>query len=331
MQDSATSPGIITKEPKDAAFRVRRYESDDKPAWDRFVKGAKNGVFLFHRDYMDYHADRFADHSLLFYEGEALVGLLPANVREDALVSHGGLTFGGVLTDDRMRAGGMLRIFEGMKAYCRGQSLSRIIYKATPHIYHSVPAEEDLYALHREGGRLHRREVAAVIRMADRVSYAKGRKWSTKRGLAQGLVVEPSLDFRAFIALEEELLHKKYGSRPTHTAAEMELLAGRFPENIKLYTASKDGTLLGGVVIYHSRRVAHTQYIGANDVGLALGAIDCIIHHLLNEVYADVAYFDFGTCTGKDGVSLNSGLMENKESYGARAVVYDIYELPTAA
>jgi hypothetical protein len=48
---------------------------------------------------------------------------------------------------------------------------------------------------------------------------------------------------------------------------------------------------------------------------------------LLNDVYGEKPYFDFGISTVENGRSLNSGLIESKESYGARATVYDFYEL----
>ena len=51
---------------------------------------------------------------------------------------------------------------------------------------------------------------------------------------------------------------------------------------------------------------------------------------LLNEVYHDRAYFDFGISTEDEGRTLNEGLIANKESYGARAIVYERYELATA-
>lgn len=47
-------------------FEVKRYTPEDKSIWDKYVDKARNATFLFHRDYMDYHADRFRDHSLLF-------------------------------------------------------------------------------------------------------------------------------------------------------------------------------------------------------------------------------------------------------------------------
>ena len=46
---------------------IRRYTPEKADEWNRFVAQSKNGTFLFDRRYMDYHADRFQDHSLMFY------------------------------------------------------------------------------------------------------------------------------------------------------------------------------------------------------------------------------------------------------------------------
>src|SRR5213082_1546740 len=46
---------------------VHRYHPRLKHHWDGFVQGACNSTFLFQRDYMDYHRDRFADHSMMVY------------------------------------------------------------------------------------------------------------------------------------------------------------------------------------------------------------------------------------------------------------------------
>ena len=51
---------------RDLQLSVVRYTSDQKIVWDSFVAASRNGTFLFMRDYMDYHADRFTDYSLMF-------------------------------------------------------------------------------------------------------------------------------------------------------------------------------------------------------------------------------------------------------------------------
>ena len=48
-------------------FEIVRYTAEKADEWNAFVAESKNGTFLFNRGYMDYHADRFVDHSLMFY------------------------------------------------------------------------------------------------------------------------------------------------------------------------------------------------------------------------------------------------------------------------
>ena len=74
---------------------IARYTPDKAAEWDDFVGKSKNATFLFHRGYMDYHADRFADFSLMFYYKGRLCALLPANDDGNgSLCSHRGLTYG---------------------------------------------------------------------------------------------------------------------------------------------------------------------------------------------------------------------------------------------
>lgn len=308
-------------------IRVVQYQAEHKRLWDEFVAQAKNGVFLFRRAYMEYHSDRFTDRSLLFFADEKLVALLPANITDHTLVSHGGLTFGGIISDTRMKTPRMLEIFDALKAHLKDAGMERLIYKAIPHIYHLLPAEEDLYALFRHNASLIRRDVSSTIDLKQKLSFSKGRKYEIKQAQKQDLEVKQSTDYQSLMAIEEHVLSTKYDLKPVHTAAELELLAGKFPDSIKLFMAYRRDEALAGVVIYESSMVAHAQYIAANDEGKKSGALDLVLSYLINEYYATKKYFDFGISTENDGRDLNIGLIENKQSFGARAVVYDFYEL----
>jgi hypothetical protein len=308
--------------------KVFNYAAEHKSAWDDFVARSKNGVFLFLRDYMDYHADRFADSSLMFEEDEGqLVAVMPASVEGTVVTSHAGLTFGGIVTDSTMKAGLMLEHFDALAAHLKQRGVGRLIYKAIPHIYHLAPAEEDLYALFRQGARLFRRDLSSTLNMSARPPFSKRRKRAINQAQKHEVEVAPSFDFETFMAIEERVLAERHGVRPVHTAAELKLLASRFPDNIRLFAASRAGEMLAGVVIYESAQVAHAQYIGANDEGRRVGASDLIFDRLINDYYAQKKYFDFGISTEDAGRRLNEGLAENKQGFGARAVVHDFYEL----
>jgi len=72
--------------------------------------------------------------------------------------------------------------------------------------------------------------------------------------------------------------------------------------------------------------VVKTQYISSTEEGRAIGAVDIIIDELLN-IYSDREFFDFGTSTAKTEIGFNESLMQQKELFGARAIVKDVYEL----
>ena len=49
-------------------------------------------------DFVEYHSDRFTDYSLMVYEDQKLIAIMPANFDENGDVhSHQGLSYGGVL------------------------------------------------------------------------------------------------------------------------------------------------------------------------------------------------------------------------------------------
>jgi hypothetical protein len=325
MVDTAT---IETIEEEKAALRVQRYADERSAEWNEFVKNSKNGTFLFDRNYMDYHAERFTDCSLMFRGADnKLIAVMPANLKDDALISHGGLTFGGIVSNQRMRTATMLEIFENLIEYAKNAGASRIVYKAVPHIYHVQPAEEDLYALFRHNARLVKREPSTTINLKERLPVSKGRKWTINQSRKNKIEVRESDDFETFMRLETEVLAAKYNVVPVHTAAEIRLLANRFPENIKLFGAFLNDEMLAGTIVYASQTVAHAQYIAATAEGKQLCALDAILQELIDAYYAEKRYFDFGISTERQGRYLNVGLVEYKESWGGRATVYDTYEI----
>ncbi len=282
------------------------YEPIHKAQWDAFVRSAKNGVFLFYRDYLEYHADRFSDFSILFFQGQRLVALMPANRADDVVVSHGGLTFGGIVTDSNMTLERMLDVFSALVDLLRTRGVKKFVYKAIPHIYHVLPAEEDLYALFMRDARLFRRDVSSTVIGGQKLPLSRSRRRVLKRAQGLGLQVRPSRDFLGFMAIAEASLQVRHGVRPVHTGAEMQLLADRFPENIKLFTANRNEEMLGGVIMYESQMVAHGQYRNATPEGMKLGALDLIMDVLLNDVYKDKYFHDFGISTLEDGRKLDA-------------------------
>ncbi|MCL4430108.1 MAG: GNAT family N-acetyltransferase [Chloroflexi bacterium] len=306
---------------------IENYSSSHKGEWNDFVSKAKNGVFLFSRDYMEYHSDRFTDNSLMFFHDGKLVGVLPANIDNGVLYSHGGLTFGGLVSEVNIKTPVVLKIFSSLIRYCSNLGVKEIVYKAIPYIYHSVPAQEDLYALYTFNAQLIVRNVSSCIYMPEMRKFNGNRKDNIRKAVKSDIVVKQSFDFESFMKIAEETLAERHGVKPVHTAEEIRLLAGRFPDNIKLFASYKDNVMVAGVIMYENKNVAHMQYAANSKEGWNIGAQDIIEDYLINEYYQEKKYFDFGISTEKQGHVLNLGLIKRKEAFGASAVVYDTYQL----
>jgi hypothetical protein len=309
------------------SIKVVLYTAEHQQEWDNYVNNSRNGVFLFNRNYMEYHSDRFKDHSLMFYLKNQLVGLFPANLKADALQSHGGLTFGGIIVSYHTKTLTMLQIFEALTLYCRKMGFNSIFYKAVPYIYHSVPTNEDLYALFRYNAKLVARNASSCIYLPSRHQFSDGRKYNINKARRSGLVVKQTDDLDSFMQVLKETLSERHNVKPVHTNDEMKLLASRFPSNIKLFASYSGEVMLSGLLVYESKNVAHVQYAANSKEGMNLGAQDLIEDYLINTYYKDKAYYDFGISTEKSGQVLNEGLIARKETFGANSVMYDQYEI----
>ena len=307
-------------------IEIVKYESSYKSRWDDFVSKSKNGSFLFCRDYMEYHSDRFMDSSLLFFEDDVLIAVMPANVSGAVLHSHEGLTFGGVISNEKMKIELMLDLFAYLMAYLDRHWITTLMYKAVPHIYHAVPAEEDLYALFRYGAKLIRRDVSSAILLDDPIPFSKQKKKSIKQSKKKGLTIKRSNDFEAFMSMEEAVLRSKHNVKPTHTSDEIASLARKFPENIKLFAAYKDEMMLAGEIIYESKPVAHGQYLASSEIGNKIRASDLLLDFVITQYSGGKKYLDYGISTENGGAYLNRGLALYKEAFGARAITYDTYK-----
>jgi len=309
-------------------MKVVSYCDSFHEEWNAFVAGAKNGTFLFDRRYLEYHADRFTDCSLLFYDDrDQLIALLPASRHDNSVISHGGLTYGGMVTTSAMKTAVMLDVFSSGISFLKEKGLCRLVYKPVPHIFHKLPAEEDLYALFRCDARLVRRDASAAIWLPERLKFAKGKREGVRKALRAGVVVLETTDYDTFFAIGLEVMRDRHNLQPVHTAAEMQLLAKNFPSGIRLFAAYQEERMLAGAIAYFFDSSVHLQYMYNSDEGLRFGALDLVLDHLVNLIAEHYRYLSFGVSTENAGMYLNEGLMHQKEMFGARCVVHDFYEI----
>ena len=308
-------------------MKIEVYNSSLKKKWNDFVATSKNAHFMFYRDYIEYHSDRFCDQSLLIHDDRSrLLALLPANIAGDILYSHQGLTFGGLILDIHTNAEEVLKIFSELRFFLVQRGFKKLVYKCLPYIYFSQPSDEDRYALFINNTVLARRDISSTIFIQSRAPYTKGRKWAINKALKAEIAVEQSESWEEFWEILTEMLQTTHQVLPVHSLAEIKRLVDFFPENIKLFVAKKQKKIMAGIVIYEDRHWLHTQYMANTPAGKSVGALDLIVDRLLVEYYPDKQILDFGISNEKEGRFLNVGLIAQKESFGARAVVHDFYE-----
>ena len=311
-------------------MQILNYTSDKKQEWNSFVTNAKNSHFMFYRDYMEYHSDRFEDGSLMFYDDKnKLLALFPANIKDNVLYSHQGLTFGSFIINNDMKQKKLLDCFESLKLYAKDKNLNKILYKVLPTIYHKIPSQEDMYGLFINNASLVRLDSSSCLDLQESFKLPKGRKASISKARREGIVISESNEFDSFIELENKVLQAKHNSTAVHSGEELRLLKEKFPDNIKLFVAkTKDNNLVSGALLFISSDVVHTQYLANDEIGRDLGALDLLIKELIDK-YKNIGYkyFNFGISNEDNGRYLNEGLIAQKESFGARTVAFAQYEI----
>lgn len=307
-------------------FEIRRYSPDQAEAWNLFVAQSKNGTFLFDRRFMDYHADRFADHSLMVYRRGKLYALLPGNVADETFFSHQGLTYGGLIMNEHTTAAEVVQLFGLINDSLRAEELRKVVYKPTPWIYHRQPSEEDLYALIEVCHPRLSRSLSSTISRETLNPWYRIRLNGARRASEAGVVIEETDDYRPFWQILEHNLRSRYGLAPVHSVDEIMLLHNRLPDHIRLFVAKYQGETLGGTVLFLTPRVVHSQYIAASEQGKQLHVLDLLFQTVIRESLVTHPYFDFGISTEKHGTWLNEALIYQKEGFGGRGICYDWYE-----
>ncbi len=315
-------------------IEISLYERGMRDEWDTFCSSAKNGTMLHRRGYMDYHSDRYSDYSLVARDdGGKIVAVLPACRQNETVTSHGGLTYGGwVMPLRHFDATTMLAVMDNAVDFLRRQGVKKLIYKPVPHIYHSYPAEEDLYALFRHGARPAGCNVSTVIDLSRALPPDRGCKSGISHALRSGIETKVPTDFDGeidqFWAMLTELLESRYGTRPVHTIDEIKLLHSRFPGEIKLVTAHESGEPVAGAVLYVTAGVAHCQYIASTARGRDNRALTLLLHKAVEWAREQgLRYFDFGTSNEDGGRVLNEGLLQQKARLGGRAIAYPTFSI----
>lgn len=310
-------------------YIVIKYSPDFYNAWNDFIKNSKNGTFLFHRDFMEYHKDRFQDFSLLVLRNDKLVAVLPANKLGQKIYSHQGLTYGGLILSGDISFKNALEIIYNILKFLCNNNFNTFVFKQLPNIYNKKYSDEMDYFLFILNAKVIRKDVSMVIQLSDKLKYSSLRKRKLKLALKTGLKFILEADMTSFWnEILTPNLHKTYKVKPVHSLSEINRLHNQFPNNIKQYNVYFENELVAGCTIFETEKVAHIQYV-ATKKEKNIGALDFLIDQLISKVYKNKQYFDFGISNENEGRNINLGLINWKQSFGASPLVHDFYEVET--
>jgi len=283
---------------------------------------------------MEYHQDRFEDFSLLVFDKNRLVAIFPANLKNNEVVSHGGLTFGGLVVHRDAYTKDTMQYLAGILKYCHTAGIETITIKQSPSFYSSIPQDDIDYALFIANAEMYRVDIAYAIDqgLAAKVPFQERRRRAVKKGLKANVIIRETNDFSSFwnIILTPNL-QSRFGVNPVHSLEEIVSLGNNNPGKIRQFEAWQGDTLLAGCTVFESEKVAHAQYISANDEGRKNGAIDLLFDKLITEYFPSKAFFDFGIVNEEEGRKVNNGLLDWKEGFGARAYAHRFYRVKTAS
>jgi Acetyltransferase (GNAT) domain len=300
---------------------VAAYQPQWHAPWDDFVRRSRNGHFMIERRYMEYHRQRFADESLLFLRGEELVAVLPAHRCGEALVSHGGLPFAGLVVGPRTLHRDVKSVFLLLGDYLKCNGLRSFVCTPTPVHYHLAPFEDDVYVLHGLGALCTSMKLSAGYAGASPICQSGGTSRKLRHIARRApLVFRESEDVAEFWRHLEDFLWRRHAAKPVHSVEEMMLLKSQFPEQIRMVMAQAGGEIVGGLLFYLTQRVQRAQYY----FRLREKAW-CIPARMGLYVAAHPEFqrpwHDLGTSVDSRTGEVDDGLMLNKEITGARGTV----------
>jgi hypothetical protein len=310
-------------------YSVKKYQESDYDNWNAFIGQAKNATFLFHRDFMEYHKDRFEDYSLIILDKGKWVGVLPANRVGNDVFSHQGLSYGTIIIENNVRIKKYLIIVREMMLYLSQQNIDFIYLKLLPKIYNTILADELDYVSFLMQGAIYRSDVYMVV--DNEQGYKPNRNRNRALKIASKLEIEIRED-NNYLGFWNQILipnlQNRFDVLPVHSIDEINTLALLFPSQIKLFNAYRNGVLKAGVVIFIMESVVHFQYSSGGDDRTDTAALDILFDFIIRK-YSEKKYISFGSSSENDGLFLNEGLAYWKESFGAKASVQNFIKFKT--
>lgn len=315
-------------------LEVHPYEESLESKWDQYCRGSVNGTFLHTRRFLSYHGARYRDRSVIVLNQGEIAGVFPAAESIDdpaTVVSHPGATYGGLVHDGWLTGQRMLDAFEAIRSHYKAVGFAELRYKPVPHIYATCPADDDSYALFRLGARRVRCDLSSCIDLDARRAPSQRRRRALRKARTNVVICDGMKGLTPFYRVLAGNLAERHSAIPVHRLDELEVLVGRFPNEITLSVATIDDQVVAGVLFFRTPRVVHAQYIASSQEGFEASALDAILEDAIGSAIQEGArFFDFGISNEDEGLVLNEGLYRFKTEFGGGGVIHEQYAISCA-
>lgn len=277
---------------------------------------------------MEYHRDRFDDFSLMIFQKDELIALIPANKSKDEVFSHQGLTFGGVLLPFDIASETVFEIMDSVLDYLNQSEINSFTVKMIPEIYFKQPSNELKYYLLKQYAKVETNHMVLAIDYSKPLTIHKT-KLKHYRKDKYDFKIEETFEFEPFWnSVLIPRLKSRHNVSPVHTSQEIQLLATHFPKQIKQFNIYLEDEILAGITIFENDTVVKSQYGATTEKGEKTRALDYLFLHLIFKYQKeDKRFFSMGTVTEKNELGYNPGLLRQKEELGCMVFVQNVIKL----
>ena len=296
-------------------MNIIKYTPSHQNIWDEFVKNSKNGNIFHTRKFLNYHKERFIDHSIVIYKKNKLIALFGAIEFEDKIVSHRGSTYGGLIVRKENKSNDTLMIWEEIIKY-----YNKIIeFRKCEYIFDKYPSKEVEFIAKKLGFKEVAEELSTCLDL-EYIKLSERRKRAITKCKNLKIVFD-DLEYETYYKILSKNL-EKFNSTPTHTLEEMKTLKELFPNEYKLVTIYLDNKMIAGVwLVLATPFTAHTFYIAQDYEYSENQPLSCIVKEMIEYLQEkNYRYLNFGISTEDGGKVINKGLFEFKESFGGFGV-----------
>jgi hypothetical protein len=307
-------------------LRVERYRTSHRDLWEGFIPSSANGNLFQTRRFLEYHpADRFEDHSLLFWRDKTLLAVAPGEAKEEAWSSHRFASHGGLVVPPRLSASSALDLVDALRCYGERQGWRKLFLRFVPDLLAEESFVSLVWALAVFGFSEDSREMTWCVlpQFSSEENLLQAYDESVRRAIKKAqkreFRIEESDDFPAFWALLSRNLRDKFDVGPTHSLAEIESIRARCPGEMRLHGVFHRREMVCGSLVFNlSSNVAHCFYFAQDYAFQGDRPMALLMHHLNGEyVLRQRRKLDYGVFTAEGAKELNLGLSRFKSSFAA--------------